>query len=139
MIGDLWLQLWLKNHCKNRILFHISTIALTVFKWLPIYLLWYYFSCECSWHQATDTRYTRYYLADKHMVFYSQLPHSLEKVVPILVLQFENYPFFVAKHWLFSSNNPLFMIKHWLFSPKWTPFFAVKHWLFSQNEPPFSQ
>ncbi len=54
-----------------------------------------------------------------------RLPHSLEKVVPILVLQFENDPLFVAKHFS-AQNDPFFAIKHWLFSPKWTPFFAVK-------------
>ncbi len=66
------------------------------------------------------------------------LPHSLEKMVPILVLQFENDPPFFWQNTDFSAqNDPFFAIKHWLFSPKWTPFFVVKHWLFSPNEPLF--
>ncbi len=77
------------------------------------------------------------------LVTMSRLPHSLEKMVPILVLQFENDPFFVAKHWLFSSKRPLFNDKTLTFLSKitplfcgktltfqlkWTPLFTVKHW-----------
>ncbi len=73
----------------------------------------------------------------------ARLPHSLEKVVPILVLQFENYPFFAAKNRLLSSKrplfrnktltfqskmNPLFCGKTLPFQTKWTSFFMVKHW-----------
>ncbi len=37
-----------------------------------------------------------------------------------------------------AQNGPFFVIKHWLFSSKSIPlFFAVKHWLFSPNEPLF--
>ncbi len=33
-IGDLWLELWLKIHSKKyKILFHISAITLTAFKY----------------------------------------------------------------------------------------------------------
>ncbi len=32
------------------------------------------------------------------------LPHSLEKVVPILVLQFENYPLFCSKTLTFQPK-----------------------------------
>ncbi len=53
----------------------------------------------------------------------SQLPHSLEKVVPILVLQFENNPLFCGKTLTFQSKmNPLFWGKTLTFEPKWTPF-----------------
>ncbi len=58
----------------------------------------------------------------------ARLTHSLEKVVPILVLQFENYPLFAAKHWLFNLKWPLFCHKTLIFQPKWTPIFTVKHW-----------
>ncbi len=74
-------------------------------------------SCQLSLKQIN--------LLPSQVIVYSRLPHSLEKMVPILVLQFE--------------NDPLFAIKHWLFSPKWTPFFVVKHWLVSPHEPFFSR
>ncbi len=69
-----------------------------------------------------------------------QLPHSLEIVVPILVLRFENVPLFCSKTlWLFSSKIPLFRDKTPTFQSKMNPFFVVKHWLFSPKLTPFSQ
>ncbi len=77
-----------------------------------------------------------------HYLLDPRLPHSLEKVIPILVLQFQNDPLFAAKHWLFSSKRPLFGDKTLTFhskmnclfcgetltfQPKWTHLFTVKH------------
>ncbi len=56
-------------------------------------------------------------------MYKSWLPHSLEKVVPILILQFEKTPFFCGKTLTFQLH--------------WTPFFMVKHW--TQNYPLFLQ
>ncbi len=43
----------------------------------------------------------------------SRLPHSLEKVAPILVLQFENDPLFCLQNTDFlAQNDPFFMVKH---------------------------
>ncbi len=39
---------------------------------------------------------------------YSRLPHSLEKVIPILVLQFENYPLFCGKTLTFQLKTTPF-------------------------------
>ncbi len=66
----------------------------------------------------------------------SRLPHSLEKVVPVLVLQFENDPLFVAKHWLFSSKWPLFRDKTLTFQSKMNPFFCGKNTDFSAQMNP---
>ncbi len=83
-----------------------------------------------------------------HIVVMPRLPHSLEKVVPILVLQFENDPLFATKHWLSSSKRPLFRDKTLTFQfktnpffwgkiltiqHKWTPFSMVKDWTAKLN------
>ncbi len=76
-------------------------------------------------------------------ILQSRLPHSLEKVVPNLVFQFENDPpflqqntdfsaqndlFFVIKQTFQSKMNPLFCSKTLTFQSKWMPIFTVKHW-----------
>ncbi len=62
----------------------------------------------------------------------------------IMLLPTINWSSWLLTHWkkwypsLFSSlkMTPFFVAKHWLFSSKW-PLFHDKHWLFSPNEPPF--
>ncbi len=66
------------------------------------------------------------------------LPHSLENVVRILVIQFENDPLFCSKTLDFSAqNDPFFMIKQW-FSVQNDPLFCGKTLTFqSQMNPLF--
>ncbi len=78
---------------------------------------------------------------------YRESPGSLthwKKWYPSLFFSLKITPFFVAKHWLFSSKrplfrsktlafesklNPLFCGKTLTFQPKWTPIFKVKHFI----------
>ncbi len=70
-----------------------------------------------------------------HVIHSSSLTHW-KKWYPSLFSNFKMTPFFVAKHWLFSSRqllfrdktlaflskmNPLFLDKTMTFQPKWTP------------------
>ncbi len=68
-----------------------------------------------------------------------QLPHSLEKVVRILVLQFENDPLFCSKTLTFQLKTTLFRDKTLNFQSKMTPLFCSTTLPVHPNEPPSSQ
>ncbi len=55
-----------------------------------------------------------------------QLSHYLEKVVPILVLQFENEPLFCGKTLILSSKQLLFRDKTLSFQFQMNPLFCGK-------------
>ncbi len=63
-----------------------------------------------------------------YIIDMSRLPHSLEKAVPILVLQFENDPLFLRQNTdLSAQNDPFFTLKHTFLVQNEPLFFAVKY------------